>query len=188
MGTRSRQQLEEKFLGFHAREHTFSDGVKGLAAFSNNGMYRYMLTREWDSTKKPLVFILLNPSVGTETSLELTTAGCAKRAKTWNYGGIIVLNLFAFISTDPSQIKKVTDPIGRDNDGFLRSAAEKCEGVDIVAAWGKSGNHRNRDQEVASMFAKHQLLCLGQNKDGSPRHPLHMSYSIRPQLWLDAKQ
>lgn len=164
------------------KSKTLKDGTTGRAIFSEDLKYRYLLSRQWGS-KPSLIFIMLNPSTGNEHSLEATTAGCLTRAKNWGFGGLIVLNLFAYISTDPSKLKEVKDPVGPDNDLFILQANEFASvGSDVICAWGKYGSLHDRDQAVLEMLHMPKYV-LEINKDGSPRHPLHMSHKIEPRIW-----
>jgi hypothetical protein len=167
---------------FDIRSKDLKDGTKGRAVFSEDGEYRYLLSRSWNAAPS-LVFIMLNPSTGNEHSLEATTAGCLTRAKNWNYGGMIVVNLFALISTDPTKLKDHPDPIGPHNDYFLTKVNEfAAVGSTVVCAWGKHGALNNRDNDVLEMLHMPKYV-LELNKDGSPRHPLHMSHKIEPRIW-----
>lgn len=156
------------------------DGTSARAIFSRDMQYRYYLSRIWDTKRKPLVGILPNPSTGDHISLETTTKGFQTRAKSWEYGGIVVLNLFAYISTDPTKLKHVADPVGSLNDAFLLSLNDKCE--EVVCAWGNQGALHNRAQKVLNLL-KMPLYTFGLTKSDQPRHPLHMSYQIKPTLF-----
>ena len=73
--------------------------IKGDARFSECGKYRYRLWRVWDETRRPFVYIMLNPSVGNEQDDDATIRRCIRRAERLGAGGIIVMNLFAFVAT-----------------------------------------------------------------------------------------
>jgi len=166
-----------------------SDGLPTAAIFSADGKYRYMLSRDWASDGKIIVWIMPNPSIGDEKILEATTAGCMKRAKDWGYAGMVVLNLFALIATDPDELKRTPNAVGEFNDSFIRAVANRAvEDTTYIVAWGNQGKHLDRDKEVTLLLSDKDFYCLGVNKDGSPRHPLHMSHSIRPELWRGADE
>jgi hypothetical protein len=73
------------------------------ATFDDTRKYRYTLLRYWGpSTDMPLVlFIGLNPSTADEKVLDPTVRKCCIWAKEWGYGGMIMMNVYAFRSTDP---------------------------------------------------------------------------------------
>jgi len=56
----------------------------------------------------------------------------------------------------------------------------------FIAAWGNNGKLNERDKQVTALLKDRDLYSLGINKDGSPRHPLHLSHSIQPELWCGA--
>lgn len=138
------------------------------AILSADRKYRYVLTRIWDETKPTVVFIGLNPSTADEEVDDKTIRKCIGYAKRWGYGKLIMVNLFAFRSTDPSMLKRVEDPVGPDNDSYI----QKCvsESNLVIACWGNHGKLLNRDKVL--MDSLPNLVCLKRNKNGTPHHPL----------------
>lgn len=143
--------------------------------FSECRRYRYTLWREWDftlSAKNYLMVIGLNPSTADETLDDPTIRKCIGFARRSGFGALCMTNLFAFRATDPREMKKAYDPIGPGNDEALAACAGGTGS--ILAAWGTHGSHMERAAQVAEMFP--DLICLGVNSDGSPKHPLYVSY------------
>lgn len=153
--------------------------IKG-AELSPCRTYRYALWRIWDETKRYVVFICLNPSTADETEDDPTIRRCIGYAKAWGFGGIYMVNLFAFRATDPKAMKAAENPIGDDNDYWLRKLS--CAGL-AVAAWGNHGVHLGRSKEVRALIP--ELYCLKQNKSGEPVHPLYQKASLTPTLMED---
>lgn len=151
------------------------------ADFSTDRAYRYRLWRTWDPQVKPLVYILLNPSKASESLNDPTITRCAIRAKELGYGGIVVVNLFALCATEPKVMLAHPEPIGRDNDEAIRTAA--AEAGLIIAGWGSHGRHMDRAMHVQAQLrdAGYQLHHLGRTKDGHPKHPLYVGYAVKPQ-------
>ncbi len=73
--------------------------IKKSASILNCRKYRYSLTRSWNSAKGYVLFIGLNPSTADETIDDPTLRRCMNYAKDWGYGGLIMVNLFAYMST-----------------------------------------------------------------------------------------
>ena len=146
------------------------------AILSADRKYRYVLTRIWDEKKPTVVFIGLNPSTADEEANDETIRKCIGYEKRWGYGKLIMANLFAFRSTDPSLLKRVEDPVGPDNDSYI----QKCvsESNLVIACWGNHGKLLNRDK--ALMGSLPNLVCLKRNKNGTPHHPLYLSKDITP--------
>ena len=146
------------------------------AILSADRKYRYVLTRIWDETKPTVVFIGLNPSTADEEVDDKTIRKCIGYAKRWGYGKLIMVNLFAFRSTDPSMLKRVEDPVGPDNDSYI----QKCvsESNLVIACWGNHGKLLNRDKVL--MGSLPNLVCLKRNKNGTPHHPLYLSKDVTP--------
>jgi hypothetical protein len=84
--------------------------------------YRYTLTRVWDPVLPMTTFVLHNPSTADATQLDPTLRRCVGFAKREGYGGMVILNLYAFRAKDLKVMKAATDPVGPDNDRVLADA------------------------------------------------------------------
>lgn len=148
---------------------------KRIAVFDETRTFRYRLGRTWDPTVPPMVFIGLNPSTADSLVDDPTIRRCRSFARREGCGGLAMINLFAYRSTDPDKLRHVNDPIGPLNDDYLILVAHA--GAPVVAAWGVHGTLRGRDRAVISMLTGYgsQLQCLGTTKDGHPRHPLYLA-------------
>ncbi|MDU8911714.1 DUF1643 domain-containing protein [Aestuariicoccus sp. MJ-SS9] len=154
-----------------------SDDSASLALYSECEAYRYGLERVWDSGHGALAFVMLNPSTATELRNDPTIERCERRARAMGYGGLRIVNLFAFRATQPADLRRAADPVGAENDAIL---VEWCGGArDVIAAWGVHGALLGRAAEVAPLLPP-QTLHLGLTKAGHPRHPLYVSYARQP--------
>ncbi|HVJ81095.1 MAG TPA: DUF1643 domain-containing protein [Planctomycetia bacterium] len=156
------------------------------ALFSPCRTWRYALWRRWNDEKRAncVAFIGVNPSTADEKDDDPTIRRCIGFAKSWGYGGLCMLNAYAFCATDPAALKSATDPIGPENDeALLRFTADS---VAIVAAWGRHCG-ASRAEEVCRLVAR-PIECLGRNLSGSPRHPLYLPAGARRELyWRPAR-
>ena len=142
------------------------------AIFSNDGRYRYRLTREWDASTTKMTFVMLNPSTADETVDDPTIRRCVSFAQRSAFGGIEVVNLYALRSTDPKVLRRAIDPVGPDNDRQLAETFERA--TTIVVAWG-AGAEPARVRQVKKLLGDRETVwCLGVTADGSPRHPLYL--------------
>ncbi|MBA3676116.1 MAG: DUF1643 domain-containing protein [Sphingosinicella sp.] len=153
------------------------------AILSDCERYRYTLTREWNGSDPPLTFIMLNPSTADATVDDRTIRRCMGFAQARGFGGLRVVNLFAFRSTDPGNMKAESHPIGPDNNMHLRAALMTANEANapVIAAWGADGVHRGRDAEVRALAMECgvTLMCLGVTKHRHPRHPLYIRATQR---------
>jgi hypothetical protein len=149
--------------------------VNSSADISACGRYRYSLTRTWNLDGPTVVFIGLNPSTADATADDPTIRRCSRFAREWHFGGLIVVNLFAFRATDPRILKQVDDSIGSGNDEVIRVHCESAER--IVVAWGIHGSLARREEQVLRFLRR--PYCLGVTKNGSPRHPLYLAARTR---------
>jgi hypothetical protein len=153
-------------------------GARG-AVFSPCCRYRYALWRQWGDSPDYAAVVGLNPSSADATADDPTIRRCIAFARDWGYGGLCMINLFAFRATRPAALLSAADPVGPENDQWLRFCCATA-GV-IVAAWGRRGSLLGRDQAVRRLLPPLQVLRLG--KTASPTHPLYLPGSLRPIPW-----
>jgi hypothetical protein len=115
---------------------------------------------------------MLNPSTADASKDDPTIRRCIGFATREGFGGIIVVNLFAFRATKPEALKDAADPIGPENLAHLQLLATSAAAgaTPLLCAWGAG---RDASHAKAALAAAH-LVCLGRTADGSPRHPLYV--------------
>ena len=96
------------------------------------------------------------------------------------YGGLEVVNIFAYRATDPSVMKSQADPVGAENDAAILDASGL--GGMVVCGWGIHGGHLSRGKAVAELLmqAGIQAHCLTTTASGHPGHPLYVGYDVLP--------
>jgi hypothetical protein len=160
--------------------------MKNQCVFSSDRKYRYLLIHRWeqDLPERPCMWIALNPSIADESGLDNTLTRIRSFSRAAGFNVFYMMNLFGLVSTDRKGLQRHPDPVGPDNDEHIRRIAAQIP--TIFVAWGTHGHYQNRDQEVIQLLARQartNLYCFGTNKDGSPRHPLHLSGKLKPILY-----
>lgn len=172
---------------------TFRDGIHCSATMSGCGTYRYVLERDWTDPDGPditpetdlLTFVMLNPSTADALQDDPTIRRCIGFAREWGYGGVSVVNLYAFRSTDPRELKRVKDPVGECNLDYIK---DECLGRHVVLAWGAfeldCGEYAHRCDVMARIrLGAVRIDCLGKTKAGHPKHPLYLPASTERVPW-----
>lgn len=159
----------------------------GGALFSPCGRYRYRLWRDLAGDDVPpsrvVAFVLLNPSTATAERDDPTIRRCVAFARRRRAGRVVVVNLFAWRSTDPAALAAARDPVGPDNDAAIVDAARGA--ALVVVGWGRHGALHRRADAVAALLADAgvRARCLAINADGSPGHPLYQRSTARLRPW-----
>jgi len=154
-------------------------------------LYRYLLWREWSGAG--VCFIMLNPSVADATVNDNTIRLCMGYARRWHRRGIVrgrgimVLNMYALRSTDPAALALAADPLGPENDTWLRSVplqVHQAGGI-VVCAWGAHKFATGRALEVVTQLRAQQvpLHVLRFTGGGHPHHPLRLPADLLPLPW-----
>ena len=153
--------------------------LRADAVFSPCRKWRYLLKRRWTCERPWMAIVGLNPSTADESTDDPTVRRCIGFARDLGYGGIQLVNLFAYRSTDPKPLKVLhkCEVVGPENDGWMEHAF-LTSGV-VVAAWGVHGSIHGRDTEV--MLRWRDWKCFGRTKGGAPRHPLYLPRSTQLQ-------
>jgi hypothetical protein len=172
-----------RFLATRARammrDYYAENGGRG-ALLSADGRYRYRLWRLWDDLLPIMVWVMLNPSTADADVDDPTIRKCVGFAKANGYGGIIVVNLFAWRATDPKELPRVADPVGPENDEHILWACRAPLLATIVAGWGCDKFSLSRATRVKTLIygaAGRQLQCFRKSVGGRPYHPLYLPYA-----------
>lgn len=156
--------------------------IQKSAVISKCGEYRYFLRRHWDDKTAPVTYVMLNPSTADAEIDDATIRSCCRLARDWGYGGIRVVNLFAYRATKPSDMLKAADPIGPENDDYILDTIIQSDLV--ICAWGAQKGVAKRAKHVLGLIAKSKHPhCLGTTKAGHPKHPLYIKTGTTPQLY-----
>ena len=165
--------------------------VVSCAEFSDDGQYRYSLTRTIRGPERQkLLFVLLNPSRANAVLNDETVMNCQNIAfRDTNppsfgpFTSFRVCNLFARVG-QAAALRNVTlqARIGEPgspqrNDGAIETA---CGWADqILCGWGVLLSNADRRREVMAVLRESQkpLWCLGVNGNGVPYHPSRGSLS-----------
>jgi hypothetical protein len=166
------------------------------AELSPDERYRYRLWRTWDRALPSVVWVMLNPSTADASTDDLTLKKCQGFARQWGFGGVLVVNLFAWRETDPDRLAERAaegaDVVGPENNRRLRAAIRGAHLV--VCAWGAHPIARSRASAVLAMIPENVACdCLGRTSEGAPRHPSRLAYAtprevMFPRLEATAKE
>ena len=156
-----------------------SEDRSSMASFSECGKYRYVLGRRWRPDGGIVAFVSLNPSTADETRDDPTVRRLIGFAKRWGYGGLRVVNVFAYRATQPTAILQADDPVGAENDGEIAGACREADRV--VVCWGNHGEWFGRAAQVRQLLldSGFRLWCFGRTQHGHPKHPLYLPASTR---------
>lgn len=172
--------------------HEWIDTRADGAVLSPDSVYRYALVRRFDLTRSDaLVWLMLNPSTADASRNDPTIRKCISFASRLGFGAIIVVNLYAFRTPQPSELKRArergVDVVGPDNDMHITSAVG---GRSVIAAWGASPipmieERIAKVRELCSLALSVDCLGLSESPPRQPRHPLMLTYerSREPFNW-----
>jgi len=90
------------------------------------------------------------------------------------------------ISASPAVLRRSHEPLGADNDAWMRARVASLRPGDAVwLGWGNGGRWRDRHRAVLAMLeaalpADTPLLALALTAAGQPRHPLYAPAAAQP--------
>lgn len=150
------------------------------AQLSACGKYRYSLWRTWDESLPTVHFVGLNPSTADGAADDPTIRRCLRFAIAAGFGGLVMLNLWAFRTTHPEDLLAVETDQEREN---LDAIARLTDGSPrVVACWGAHAMARTRSRAVVPLVR--EWWCIGQpTKAGAPGHPLYIPGCVEMRRW-----
>lgn len=157
--------------------------------------YSYKRCITWCDKKPLCVFVLLNP-IGSETGDYSTTVkSCIRIAKEKDYGGIIIVNLFAITAPKWTELKKKIksgidvggigkkneneEDKGKINEKYFENALNTPNAL-IIVAWGSKQKHfaskveRFEEMTEGLKDIRHLIRADDKRKNVPPRHPSHI--------------
>ena len=119
-----------------------------------------------------MCWVGFNPGTGdTDAGPRPTLRRVVSWARRAGCGGLVVVNLFSYRSTDPDSLMSAdTDIVGEVTDDTIRVASRSAKVT--LAAWGGHKVIRTRSNEVVPLLDN--PMCAGVTKSGEPRHPLYV--------------
>ena len=142
------------------------NNISRKAKFSNDKKERFLLSRQWDESKRKILYIMFNPSIADDKKDDTTIRRLINFTLKFNYGGFFVGNIFSLITPYPNQINTLNGSSKKN----VRELKKLINQVDkVVYAWG------NLTEEPK--FLKDLILkprCFGKNMNGTPKHPLYL--------------
>ena len=146
------------------------------AVFSVDKAYRYLLMRTFPGDD-PLVIVMCNPSKAGAGRSDPTIRRCVGLAQYGGFGGIVVINLFAAISSDPEVLRELDDPVGQYNSRFQLGAIRLAKKGALCVAWGAFKFIKPQADAFLKLCKQEgvQPQCFGLAKGGAPRHPLYIN-------------
>lgn len=160
-------------------------GVDGDAEFSDDGIYRHWLHRNWgfrrytDGREPYMLWIGANPSTAEARIDDPTIRKEMAFTKRMLIDRYVKVNIMDYRATYPKDLLRPgVHPCSPRNaetiSGFARGAHA------IVVCWGKLHPRLAVHADaVLRLLNGRPLNCLGVNGDGSPKHPLYLAGNTR---------
>ena len=142
--------------------------IKSKALFSDDGLHRLLLRKEWDKNKKTAMTITINPNTADTLNMDLTTMLVINNLNKLGFGSVNIVNLYSKIMPKLSlRFNSDDDLIDSETDTIIEQYAAMSNA--IIIAWGNVGNNsqrvRDRQTELLEMLSKHEnkLYQIGEN-------------------------
>jgi hypothetical protein len=162
-------------------------GEAGPALLSPDRVYRYTLERIWEPDRPQCAFIGLNPSTADESALDPTLRRCVRFADSWGYGSFVMLNLYAFRSTNWRGLLLMRDPVGPANWMWIGETTRRVveRGGIVICCWGSHVKDvpGGRDYADTIRGLLEQPYYIRMTKYGYPEHPLYLPSTLEPEPW-----
>jgi len=147
--------------------------LASAATMSDDGVYRYDLSRQLSMMgERTILFVGLNPSTADALKDDPTVRREIAFSRAWGFDWYLKGNLYAYRSTNPKVLLKISDPVGPANRDALERMVDRSEL--IVAAWGCNPLTPAAKFNAVWILNLEKTRCFGINQDGTPQHPLYL--------------
>jgi hypothetical protein len=155
------------------------------AILSEDGKYRYRLSREWGTGAGRVSWLMMNPSTADALVDDATIRKCVEFSQRWGFNALDVINLYSLRSRDPKVLLTIQkeELDGPEADIHYHNVLHNSSL--LVLAWGCESTLKslgivklssNVVNDVKRWYPKLIVKCLGQSKTGNPYHPLMLAY------------
>lgn len=158
------------------------------AILSACGEYRYLLDIRLSLARaaKTVAFVMLNPSRADAMKDDPTLRRCISFARREGADRLRIVNLYAYRSPYPSDLAKVSDPVGPHCQRYLFETL--CSADIVIAAWGANPAVANSRLVgdlacLSEESSRGRFYCLGFTAKGQPRHPLRLPAAAKLVPW-----
>ncbi|MBU7436480.1 DUF1643 domain-containing protein [Paraburkholderia fungorum] len=157
------------------------------AILSDCGTYRYFLERILAESGITVAFLGVNPATAEADISDQTDMKWRGFARLMGARRYIAGNPFAYRSVDVSDLARAPDPVGPDNDQYLRWIIEQADR--LVPCWGSRTKLpkplRSRLDVVRDMIfdSGKEIRIFGLTASGDPKHPLMLGYNTPLVEW-----
>lgn len=146
--------------------------IKSTAILSDDERYRYQLSRVWDEYKPKATVVMLNPSKADMLKTDRTVMNVTNFFVENCFGSITIVNLFAYMTTDPKFLKQKDATQEALNNHYLNEAFSKSD--IIIVAWVREKDKyviRKREVENLLLDYKSKIKCFEDGTGRRLRHP-----------------
>jgi len=147
--------------------------INSTATMSDNDEYRYRLVKIWDWNLKIAGIIMLNPSKADVIKVDATVMNITNYLIDNGYGGIDIVNLYAYRTTDPRFLTNRDQQFESINNDYIHEVTKDRD--IMIIAWGSDNNkYKTRKREVERILLPYseKLKCFEDESGKQPRHPL----------------
>ena len=159
----------------------FSDGTRRFQLTLRRARHRDGL--HGGDRDKRVAWVMLNPSMGDAEENDPTIRRCIDFSCRFGFESLVLVNLFAFQTAYPRDLRAAQFPVGDGNDDAILAAAH--ESAVVIAGWGAQRNLavQARARHVFDMLTRLPngipIVCLGVTSAGAPRHPSRVKTEAR---------
>ena len=149
---------------------TIETTLTTTAIYSDDDSRKYLIQKNWDSSKPALTIILLAPSTSDGIALDNTTQRTIGNVDRLGFGSVSIVNLFSKMEDLTNASDHEEDP---DNMKTILEEARKCDVLVYAPGNGKTKNliFQKRAIQVLKQLKpfEKKMKCLS-NEDGSIKH------------------
>ena len=110
--------------------------ISNETVFSDDGLHRLLLHKQWDNEKPSAMIIMINPNSADNLSMDMTTMLVVNNLNRLDFGSVDIVNLYTRITPKIHfRFYSDEDLLHPDNDTMILESAEKADKIIEIVAY-----------------------------------------------------
>lgn len=145
--------------------------IKVKSLCSEDGEYRYTLTKTWDENGLKATVIGINPSRATQLKGDNTATNTMNFLIDNGYGEMTIVNLFPYRCVNSEDLNKRKPYYDNDNMNYIKAACDYADMILVIWGYDKA-KYLSQKKKVEKLLLQHKekVRCFRDVDGKKPQH------------------
>lgn len=154
---------------YNIKEVTSNIEVSSLV--SDDGKYRFMLTRKWNDNKKTATVIGINPSKATHLKGDNTATNAMNYLIDNDFGEMVIVNLYPYRCVNPKELKNRDKLYDKINLEYVKKACQSTDMI-LLACGHAKDEYITAKKSILELLEPYKgiVKCFKDEDGNKPKH------------------